>query len=45
MKDYLLKLPPDLHKQLKITATLHGKTMMAFIVEAIKEKLDRHQNV
>lgn len=39
MKDYLLKLPQELHAKLKATAALKGVSMMEFIVEAIKEKI------
>lgn len=41
MKDYLLKLKPELHKKLKSTAALKGLTMMDFIIEAIKEKIEK----
>lgn len=44
MKDYLLKLPAELHKRLKIAAFMQEKTMMAFILEAIEEKIQRQEN-
>jgi predicted HicB family RNase H-like nuclease len=39
MKDYLLKLPKELHGKLKATAALKGVSMMAFIIQAIEEKI------
>lgn len=44
MKEYLLKLPKELHTQIKIMSVLQGKTMMEFMIEAIKEKIEREQN-
>lgn len=41
MKDYLLKMNKDLHAKLKATAALKGVSMMAFIIEAIQEKIAR----
>jgi predicted HicB family RNase H-like nuclease len=41
MKDYLLKLPLELHTKLKIAAALKGVSMMQFIVDAINEKLEQ----
>lgn len=38
-KDYLLRLPEDLHKDLKVASVITGKTMLDFILEAIREKL------
>lgn len=39
MKDYLLKLPVDLHTKLKVTAALKGLTMMEFIIKAIEKAI------
>jgi len=41
MKDYLLKMPKELHGKLKATAALKGMSMMAFIIEAVQEKIAR----
>jgi predicted DNA-binding protein len=41
VKDYLLKMPQELHKKLKVTAAMNGLTMMDFIIEAIKEKIEK----
>jgi predicted DNA-binding protein len=41
LKDYLLKLPQELHAKLKATSALKGMTMMDFIIEAIKEKIEK----
>jgi predicted HicB family RNase H-like nuclease len=38
-KDYLLKMPIDLHKKLKSTAALKGVSMMEFIINAIEKAL------
>ena len=41
MRDFMLRLPQDLHKKLKIIAVTHGVTMTSFIIEAIQEKMKR----
>lgn len=41
MKDYLLKLPQELHSKIKVVSYTQGKTMMQFILEAINEKLEK----
>jgi predicted DNA-binding protein len=41
MKDYLLKMPVELHTKVKTFAFMSGKTMVQFIIEAINEKLER----
>jgi predicted DNA-binding protein len=41
MKDYLLKMPVELHSKVKTFAFMSGKTMVQFIIEAINEKLER----
>lgn len=41
MRDFMLRLPQDLHKKLKIIAVTQGVTMTSFIIEAIQEKMKR----
>ena len=41
MRDFMLRLPYDLHKKLKIIAVTQGVTMTSFIIEAIQEKMKR----
>lgn len=41
MKDFMLRLPFDLHRKLKIIAVTQEITMTAFIIEAIQEKMKR----
>ena len=41
MKDFMLKIPFDLHKKLKMFAVTQDTTMTAFIIEAIQEKMKR----
>lgn len=43
MRDFMLKLPFDLHRKLKIIAVTKDTTMTAFIIEAIKEKMQREK--
>ena len=43
MRDFMLKLPFDLHRKLKIIAVTQGTTMTAFIIEAIQEKMQREK--
>lgn len=38
-KKFILTMPENLHKQVKITATLNNDTMTDFINTAIREKL------
>lgn len=40
-KEYLLRMSEELHLQLKIKTITENTTMMEYIVEAIKEKLER----
>lgn len=40
---YLRKIPEDLSRAAKSKAALQGKTLSAWIAEAIKEKLDRKE--
>lgn len=42
-KDYLLRIPEGLHKELKINSVIAGKTMLDFILEAIEEKLQNEK--
>ena len=41
MRDFMLRLPHDLHKKLKIIAVTQGVTMTSYIIEAIREKMKR----
>ena len=41
MKDYLLKLPLELHTRIKVFTATKGITMAQFIVEAVTEKLNK----
>lgn len=41
MTNFMLKMPIKLHKALKIYAVMNGITMSDFIIEAIKEKLEK----
>jgi predicted DNA-binding protein len=41
VKDFLVKMPLELHTKLKMQSVLTGKTMLQFVVEAINEKLER----
>ena len=43
MRDFMLKLPFELHKKLKIIAVTEDTTMTAFIIEAIEEKMEREK--
>ena len=40
MQDYMLKIPVELHKKIKVISVVSGITMRDFIVEAIKEKVE-----
>lgn len=40
----MLDVPTDLHKELKILSAVHGVTMGNFIVEAIREKIQKEGN-
>ena len=41
MRDFMLRLPYDLHKKLKIIAVTKGVTMTSYIIEAIQEKIKK----
>ena len=41
MRDFMLRLPHDLHKKLKIIAATEGVTMTSYIIEAVREKMKR----
>ena len=41
MKDFMLKIPVDLHQKLKVIAAVNNITMTGFILEAVKEKMER----
>ena len=41
MKDFMLKIPVDLHQKLKIIAVTKGVTMTSYIIEAIQEKIKK----
>ena len=41
MRDFMLRLPQDLHKKLKIIAATQGVTMTSYIIEAIQEKIKK----
>lgn len=41
MKDYLLKLPQEIHSRIKVIAALKGTTMAQFILDAVNEKLSK----
>lgn len=43
MKDYLLKMPQELHTRLKVITAIKGITMAQFIVDAVTEKLNREE--
>ena len=40
MKDFLLKIPVDLHRQIKIFSAISGVTMTKFILDPTKEKIE-----
>ena len=41
MRDFMLRLPHDLHKKLKMIAVTREVTMTSYIIEAIQEKIKR----
>ena len=41
MRDFMLRLPHRLHKELKIIAATQGTSMTSYIIEAIQEKMKR----
>ena len=41
MKVFALKLAQDIHMQVKIAAAQNGQSMLDWIVEALKEKLEK----
>lgn len=43
MTNFMLKMPVKLHKALKIYAVMNGITMTEFIIDAVKEKLEREK--
>lgn len=40
MQNFLLKIPVDLHKKIKICSAISGVTMTKFILDATKEKIE-----
>lgn len=40
MQNFMLKIPVDLHRKIKIFSAISGTTMTDFILEAVKEKVD-----
>lgn len=43
MKEYLLRMPEEIHKTLKYFCFMNDISMAHFIVEAIKEKMEREK--
>ena len=37
-------IPAELHKQLKVTVALQGKTLAQWVIEAIQDKLDKEDD-
>ena len=37
---FLIKLPKDLHKQLKIASAIRGKDMTKIIVDCVRDELE-----
>lgn len=40
-KQFILRITPELHKQLKVLAATKGTTMQEYIKEAIQDKIER----
>lgn len=40
-KNFMLVLPEELHKQLKVISVVNGVYMTDYIIEAIKEKMSK----
>jgi predicted HicB family RNase H-like nuclease len=40
-KPFLLRMPPDLHKELKLYCVEKGISMQDFIMKAVSEKADK----
>lgn len=40
MQDFMLKIPVDLHRKVKVFSAISGITMREFILEAVKEKVN-----
>jgi len=45
MPKYLLDLPDELHRAAKIRAAMDGKTLKEILIEALKQYLDRKEEV
>lgn len=43
MRDFMLRLPHDLHKRLKIIAATKDTSMTNYIIEAIQDKMEREK--
>lgn len=41
MRDFMLRLPHELHKKLKMIAVTQEVTMTSYIIEDIQEKIKR----
>lgn len=41
MQQFIVNMPKELHAKIKFTAFKKGDTMTKFIIEAIREKLER----
>lgn len=39
-----VQIPSNLHKELKVTVALQGKTLSQWIIEAIQEKMRQESN-
>jgi predicted transcriptional regulator len=44
MTTYLIKLPDELKRAIKIMAAMQGQSMRAWIMEAIQEKIKRERH-